>query len=100
MEARLIHAQVADGCETEFDAAFEHHVLADVTAEVGFRGLYLLRDLVDGTDTHTVEALVLWDSAESATRADAGFRERRLPAMKGLLAAPPVVRAMTVVARA
>lgn len=100
MEARLIHAQVAAGCEAEFDAAFEHHVLADVTGEVGFRGLYLLRDLVLGTDSHTVQALVLWDSAESADRADVGFRERRLPAMKGLLAAAPIVRAMTVVARA
>jgi heme-degrading monooxygenase HmoA len=96
MYARLITVDVQPAHLNDFPAAFGDRILADITREPGFKGLYLLRD----APQNKVLALVLWETEADAQASQAGFMRERLPKMSNLLAGQPAAQTLEVVLRA
>jgi heme-degrading monooxygenase HmoA len=96
MYARLITAEVKPDQVEQFPAAFGERILADITREPGFKGLYLLKD----APQNKVLALVLWETEADALASNAGFMRERLPKMATMLAGQPAAQTLEVVLRA
>jgi heme-degrading monooxygenase HmoA len=96
MYARLITADVLPDQLDEFPVAFGDRILADITREPGFKGLYLLKD----APQNKVLALVLWETEADAQASSAGLMRERLPKMAGLLTGLPAAQTLEVVLRA
>jgi heme-degrading monooxygenase HmoA len=91
MQARFVTLTAKPGRVDELAAFWDNGVVAQITAQAGNRGFFLLAD----NDSDRVIGLSLWDSADAADAAGATFRSH-MDAVAHHLAAPPSAAAMHV----